>query len=81
MLKLRKLRCSFCKRNEDEVAKLVAGPRVYICDQCVTVASRIMEGDQDDKGVSIAPTVWHKLTDRVRRLFHPGEARRATSLT
>jgi ATP-dependent protease Clp ATPase subunit len=40
----RKLRCSFCGRDEDEVAKLVAGPRrVYICDACVEAARRIME--------------------------------------
>jgi ATP-dependent Clp protease ATP-binding subunit ClpX len=38
----RKLACSFCKRSEDEVAKLVAGPRVYICDKCAAEAVRIM---------------------------------------
>jgi ATP-dependent protease Clp ATPase subunit len=36
------LRCSFCKKSEDQVAKLVAGPDVYICDECVAVASRLM---------------------------------------
>ena len=36
------LRCSFCKKTEDQVEKLVAGPDVYICDECVTVASRLM---------------------------------------
>jgi hypothetical protein len=44
MLKLRKLRCSFCKKTDAEVSKLVAGPRVFICDECVAVASRLMEG-------------------------------------
>jgi ATP-dependent Clp protease ATP-binding subunit ClpX len=44
MIKLKRLRCSFCRKDETQVAKLVAGPRVYICDQCVTIASRIMEG-------------------------------------
>lgn len=45
----RHLACSFCGKNETEVAKLVAGPkgyirpRVYICDACVAIASRIME--------------------------------------
>jgi hypothetical protein len=43
------LRCSFCRRPDSEVAKLVAGParllfgRVYICDRCVGDASRIMD--------------------------------------
>ena len=39
----RSLRCSFCRRTEREVAKLVAGPRVYICDRCVAIAARIMK--------------------------------------
>src|SRR5262245_22070758 len=36
------LACSFCGKREDDVAKLVAGPRVYICDACVAIASRLM---------------------------------------
>jgi ATP-dependent Clp protease ATP-binding subunit ClpX len=39
----RKLRCSFCRRPDAEVAKLVAGPCVYICDRCVREAIRIMD--------------------------------------
>ena len=38
-----RLRCSFCYRKESEVAKLVAGPRVYICDRCAYETIRIME--------------------------------------
>ena len=34
--------CSFCRRSEAEVDKLVAGPRVYICDRCAAEAVRIM---------------------------------------
>ena len=36
------LRCSFCQKSEDEVEKLVAGPNVYICNECVAIAARIM---------------------------------------
>jgi ATP-dependent protease Clp ATPase subunit len=36
------LRCSFCKKTENQVAKLVAGPDVYICDECVAAARRLM---------------------------------------
>ena len=39
----RRLRCSFCHRRESQVAKLVAGPRVYICDRCAYETIRIME--------------------------------------
>jgi ClpX C4-type zinc finger len=45
----RQLRCSFCRKRESEVAKLVAGPRVYICDQCVILVKRIMESDLHDE--------------------------------
>jgi ClpX C4-type zinc finger protein len=38
----RHLACSFCGKNEDQVEKLVAGPRVYICDRCVAIAVRLM---------------------------------------
>jgi len=40
----RRLVCSFCRRDETEVGKLVAGPKVYICDRCVSAASEIMAG-------------------------------------
>jgi len=36
------LNCSFCRKSENQVQKLVAGPGVYICDECVAIASRIM---------------------------------------
>lgn len=72
MFKLRRLRCSFCRRDENEVAKLVAGPRVYICDQCVTAASRIMQSPHVPGKVE--PTIWQRLTERVRRLFHDSKA-------
>jgi len=36
------LRCSFCRKTEDEVSKLVAGPDVYICNECVRLAVRLM---------------------------------------
>jgi ATP-dependent Clp protease ATP-binding subunit ClpX len=37
------LKCSFCGKTHHEVRKLVAGPGVYICDQCVDLAHRIVE--------------------------------------
>ncbi len=37
-----RLRCSFCGKDARDVLKLVAGPRVYICDQCVAMAAKIM---------------------------------------
>ncbi len=39
----RRLRCSFCGKSEREVSKLLAGPRVYICDACIGVCNAILE--------------------------------------
>jgi hypothetical protein len=38
------LYCSFCRRDQDAVVKLVAGPGVYICDACVGACNRILDG-------------------------------------
>ena len=36
------LRCSFCGKRRDQVRKLIAGPTVYICDECVGLCNEIM---------------------------------------
>jgi hypothetical protein len=38
-----KLRCSFCRKSEKEVAKLIAGAKGYICDVCIGACNRILE--------------------------------------
>ena len=80
MFRLRRLRCSFCGRKDEEVSKLVAGPRVYICDECVAAASRLMEGGTHDDGQphGVRPTVWRRLSARARQLLRGG-ARRVSS--
>jgi ATP-dependent protease Clp ATPase subunit len=78
MFKLKRLRCSFCGKSDAEVLKLVAGPRVYICDGCVEVASRLMEGgSHDDRPHAAAPSVLRRLAARARRLLRGGPAQRA----
>jgi ATP-dependent Clp protease ATP-binding subunit ClpC len=37
------LRCSFCNKAQNEVAKLVAGPGVYICDECIALCQEILD--------------------------------------
>jgi hypothetical protein len=49
MFRRRRLACSFCGKGEADVAKLVAGPKVFICDRCVAVASQIMQTDSGDE--------------------------------
>ena len=41
--KRRTLRCSFCRKRDSEVEKLLGGPKVYICDACVGVCNKILE--------------------------------------
>ena len=38
-----KLNCSFCGKAQDEVKKLIAGPSVYICNECVDLCNDIIE--------------------------------------
>lgn len=40
------LRCSFCNKSQDDVRKLIAGPTVFICDECVAVCQDIIDEDQ-----------------------------------
>jgi len=39
------LRCSFCNKTQEEVRKLIAGPTVFICDDCVQVCVEIMSNE------------------------------------
>jgi len=51
------LRCSFCGKDRDEVKKLIAGPTVYICDECVDLCNDIIaeewEGDKEKKSSTL----------------------------
>jgi predicted SprT family Zn-dependent metalloprotease len=50
------LRCSFCSKSKDEVRKLIAGPDVYICDECVDVCQEIINDDVIDKPDQTSPS-------------------------
>ena len=41
----RAIKCSFCGRGQDEVAKLVSGPSVYICNECIRLCNEILEDE------------------------------------
>lgn len=57
------LRCSFCGKTQDEVKKIIAGPTVYICDECIELCNDIMEEE------------WHKerVVERRQNLMTPLE--------
>jgi ATP-dependent protease Clp ATPase subunit len=42
--------CTWCGRPASQVAKLIAGPNVYICDTCVEAAERTLAGEHGDNG-------------------------------
>ncbi len=50
------IKCSFCARGQDEVAKLVAGPSsVYICSECIKLCNDILEGELLDEAALSPP--------------------------
>src|ERR1700735_583779 len=53
------LRCSFCHKSQDAVAKLISSPsdypRAYICDECVGVCNSILEDDRSEVVAGVAP--------------------------
>lgn len=46
--------CSFCGKNQKEVTKLIAGPGVYICDECIQLCSEIIE-EENEQEVTATP--------------------------
>ncbi len=44
------LKCSFCGKSQKQVKKLIAGPGVYICDECIDLCNEIIEEDVTDTG-------------------------------
>ncbi len=53
------LRCSFCHKSQDAVAKLISSPsdypRAYICDECVAVCNSILEDDRSETQTAASP--------------------------
>ena len=56
------LRCSFCGKSQDEVKRLIAGPTVYICDECIDLCNDIIL----EEGAA-------ERSDALRRLLTPHE--------
>ncbi len=53
----RMLYCSFCGKNQHEVRKLIAGPSVYICDECVELCNDIIREEVQEKSIGGIGTV------------------------
>jgi ATP-dependent Clp protease ATP-binding subunit ClpX len=48
------LKCSFCGKSQEQVRKLIAGPGVYICDECVDLCNEILDEELFDSNSSVA---------------------------
>jgi ATP-dependent Clp protease ATP-binding subunit ClpX len=44
----KQLKCSFCGKSQEQVKRLVAGPGVYICDECIELCSEIIEEEFEE---------------------------------
>jgi ATP-dependent Clp protease ATP-binding subunit ClpX len=57
------LLCSFCGKNEGEIKKLIAGPSVYICDECIGLCNDIMVEENEREATSRKKTTIPKPCD------------------
>ena len=49
------LRCSFCGKSQNEVKKLIAGPTVYICNECIDICIEIISDDAQQESATSRP--------------------------
>ena len=49
--------CSFCGKNQKEVMKLIAGPSVYICNECVKLCGEIIDDEEKEKKSDLAEDI------------------------
>ncbi len=72
--------CSFCGKDNTEVKKLIAGPGVYICDECVGLCDDILATTVvDDEGAAARPTIENWQTAEILQVL-PAIARNADSV-
>ena len=81
MKKSEELHCSFCGKKETEVLKLVAGPQVYICNECIAIANQIVNDSQDNHPPTVQPSVIRKLLIRFRQFWHGDTKQRIGSFS
>ena len=41
----RSIKCSFCGKSQDAVERIIAGPGVFICNECINICTNILEDD------------------------------------
>ncbi len=58
--------CSFCKKRQNEVKKLIAGPGVFICDECISLCKDILDRE-------LAPPTKEKVAPKPLKVLKPAE--------
>lgn len=49
----KQFRCSFCGKSESEVQRLISGPGVYICNECISLCNNILGGEYDEHSYDV----------------------------
>lgn len=59
------MRCSFCAKNEHDIARMIAGPGIYICNECVHLCNEILEGSAAHQTDAEQPDLpyWRAMSD------------------
>ena len=68
------LKCSFCGKSQDQVRKLIAGPGVYICDECIDLCNEILDEElieTQSKNNHSSPQVKKKIANTGSEISHP----------
>jgi len=68
------LKCSFCSKSQDQVRKLIAGPGVYICDECIDLCNEILDEEllqSQPKTNTSSPQVKKKLPNNHTETNNP----------
>ena len=68
------LKCSFCGKSQDQVRKLIAGPGVYICDECIDLCNEILDEELIDSQTKMnqsAPQVKKKIKENHSEIPNP----------
>jgi len=73
--------CSFCGRPDAQVTKLIAGPKVYICDACVGSAEQVLRGDRPGESQSVPSMDLAPVGGRTRCSFCRRRSRRVEVVT
>jgi ATP-dependent Clp protease ATP-binding subunit ClpX len=75
------LKCSFCGKAQNQVVKLIAGPGVYICDECIDLCNEIIVEEVGkahervlDSEIESAAREAREAVDRLRRLAQQARA-------